>query len=309
MTTLRYATLAALLALPAAALADPSCAVFDSQTLRFAGTPQQQAACLVRGLHVWGRLDHKPTTLPGTLRVLVGEKVDISAARYRTWLQTQGIAEADIGGSLDERLARGNSDAADAPTAGYFVIHDTSTPNIGKAAFPADMDSASWSFNSLKHAIRGKPVVLPGCVKSADPENQPVAHVFINRLGESVSPVDFSIPWRATKFESKNDCHAKGLFLHTELIEPRRSDPLGHKGNDAVAPLPGFTEAQYRRLAIVYIAASIRKGSWMVPSFHATLDEGISDGHDDPQNFSIYDWAAARADVLRELEAGAATHS
>lgn len=302
MNYLSYILLAGVLALPANCRADPSCAAFDSKSLRFAGTPLQQASCLVRGLHEWGRLDRRPAPLPDTLQGLVGQKTDIRVADFRRFLHAQGIAEQDIGGSLDERLSRGNSDAPDAPEAGYFIIHDTSTPNVGAAAFPANMDQRDWSFNTLRHYVKGKPMVAPGCVKSSDPADQPGAHVFINRLGESVSPVDFMIPWRATKFESQNDCRAKGLFLHIELIEPRRSDPLGHHGNDALSPVPGFTEAQYRRLAIVYVGASLRKGSWLVPSFHATLDEGISDGHDDPQNFSLHAWAAELVRIIDETE-------
>ena len=297
----RIVLLATLFSLHRLAHADPSCAAFDSQTLRFAGSPVQQAACLVRGLHEWGRLDRKPVTLPSTLQALVGQKISLTPAEFRRFLHRQSIAEQDIGGSLDERLSHGNSDAADAPEAGYFIIHDTSTPNVGKAPFPANMDQRDWPFNTLRHYVKGRPSVAPGCVKSRDPDDQPGAHVFINRLGESVSPVDFIIPWRATKFESQNDCRAKGLFLHIELIQPRRTDPLVHGPNDALSPNPGFTDAQYRRLAIVYIAASLRKGSWLVPSFHATLDEGISDGHDDPQNFSLHAFAAALAQVMGEI--------
>ena len=283
--------------------ADPACAAFDSKTLLFAGSPQQQASCLVRAVHEWGRLERRPQQLPGPLAALVGARVDVSAAAYRRFLTAQGIAERDIGGALDAPLSRGNSNAADAPEAGYFVIHDTSTPNLGGQAFSALINSKGWAFNRLKSYMRGKPTVAPGCVKSADPGSQPDAHVFINRLGASVAPVDFAIPWRATKFESQNDCRAKGLFLHVELVQPRRTDRQAGRSNDALGPVPGFTEAQYRRLAIVYVAASVRKGSWLVPVFHATLDEGISDGHDDPQNFVLSQWSAALGRLLQDINA------
>jgi len=300
---LKSLLLAGLLALQQTCFADPSCAAFDAKAMQFAGTPLQQAACLVRGLHEHGLLDRKPTSIPVPLTTLVGEKIEIPVARYRAFLMAQGIAERDIGGSLDDQLSRGNSNAPDAPEAGYFVIHDTSTPNMGTADFPATMNDKSWSLNSLGRYVRGKPEQLPGCFKSTHPEDQPVAHAFVNRLGESVAPVDFAIPWRATQFEKLHDCRAKGLFLHVELIEPRRSDPKSAKGNDALSPVPAFTAGQYRRLAIIYVAASIRHGRWLVPSFHATLDEGISDGHDDPQGFSLTTWAAALGQVLREIGA------
>lgn len=38
---------------------------------------------------------------------------------------------------------------------------------------------------------------------------------------------DFSVPWRATKFENKVvGIPAKGLFVHAELIQPRKRDLL-----------------------------------------------------------------------------------
>lgn len=303
MLTLRLG-LPLLLILARTALAAPSCAPFDSAILRFAGSPVEQAACLLRGLHEQGLLDRHPISLPQALAEHVGQKVLFTKAQFRAYLAKQGIREQEIGGALDQGLSHGNSNAADAPEAGYLVIHDTSTPNLGAVpGFPAAMDSARWPFNRLASYVRSKPETAPGCVKSPDPGNQPVSHVVINRLGQSVAPVDFNTPWRATKFESQQDCRAKGLFLHVEMIQPRRDDRHFGGHNDFLAPTPGFTPAQYRRLAVVYAAASLRRGIWLVPSFHATLDEGISDGHDDPQHFVPSDWAAALTEVINAIDA------
>lgn len=52
-------------------------------------------------------------------------------------------------------------------------------------------------------------------------------------------------------------------------------------------PRPGLTQEQYYRLALLYIAASSRARAWLIPAFHAVLDQGIFDGHDDPQNFDL----------------------
>jgi hypothetical protein len=49
--------------------------------------------------------------------------------------------------------------------------------------------------------------------------------------------------------------------------------------------------AQSERLALLYVAAGRRGGSWMVPEFHAAIDEAISDAHDDPQNFDLTTFA------------------
>ena len=87
-----------------------------------------------------------------------------------------------------------------------------------------------------------------------------------------------------------------------ELVQPRKSDPAGGRGNDGVAPDPGFTPAQYERLALLYIAASVRKGSWLIPAFHAVLDTGYVNGHDDPQNFSLTAWSESIAHLINIME-------
>jgi hypothetical protein len=78
--------------------------------------------------------------------------------------------------------------------------------------------------------------------------------------------------------------------------------PGGGRGNDGLAPDPGFTPAQYDRLALLYIAASVRKGTWLIPAFHAVLDTGFANGHDDPQNFSLADWSASLSRLQAALQ-------
>ena len=106
-----------------------------------------------------------------------------------------------------------------------------------------------------------------------------------------------------TKFARDNlQESAKGLQLHVELVQPRRSDPDGKIGNDAIAPEPGFTESQLDRLALLYLAASVRRGEWLVPAFHADLDAGIPDAHDDPQNFDLKLWGKRLAVLLKDVK-------
>lgn len=57
--------------------------------------------------------------------------------------------------------------------------------------------------------------------------------------------------------------------------------------NDRIAPVPGFTPAQYRSLALLYVLASARAGMWLIPAFHANIDRGIPEAHDDPQHFDL----------------------
>lgn len=52
-----------------------------------------------------------------------------------------------------------------------------------------------------------------------------------------------------------------------------------------------FSDAELKRLALVYVAASLRRGQWLIPAFHAVIDSGFKDGHDDPQCFDLEKWA------------------
>src|SRR5262249_7268176 len=94
----------------------------------------------------------------------------------------------------------------------------------------------------------------------------------------------------------------KGLFLHHEMIEPRIKGAFKFA---AVGPTPGFTAAQIDRLAVCYLAASLRQGGFMIPAFHCVLDQGIADGHDDPQNFDLFQWAGSIERILSEVRAPA----
>ena len=69
--------------------------------------------------------------------------------------------------------------------------------------------------------------------------------------------------------------------------------------------MPGFTLQQYDKLALLYAMASARAGSWLIPAYHAAWDEGIADGHDDPQNFDL----AAFAGALTTLRAALTTQT
>lgn len=257
---------------------------FAVETLQFAGTPTAQAACLLRHVKPWGIVDAAPATLPPVLASLVGMPV---AADLRARLQALAALPGDVGGSLQMPLSHARDGAAAAPQAHYFVIHDTSSPWLADApTFPPD---DAPELNALQ--------------QFSGPNA--VAHVFVNRLGQTLLGHDFSEPWRATKFETQTiGVPAKGLFLHIELLQPRRRDPAGNVRNDAIAPTPGFTAAQYQKLALLYTAASARSGQWLIPAFHAALDEGMNDAHDDPQHFDLLAFAAALQALLQQLGGG-----
>src|SRR5262245_32347217 len=229
----------------------------------------QQAKCLLRKVKQYGHLGPVLTNLPAALESRIGRAIDITKAELQAYLFRGGLSESKIGGPLTNSV----SQTRKGEFARYFIIHDTSYPVYKQEQeIPGDINLSSWPGNDLDPILKA---------------SKKKAHAYINRVGDSATILDFKTPYRSTKFElASND--RKGLFLGVELIQPRRRDA---KGIDAHAPDPGFTDAQYDRLSLLYIAASVRRGEWLIPAFHAVLDTGIPDGHDDPQNFDLEHWA------------------
>jgi Fungal chitosanase of glycosyl hydrolase group 75 len=252
--------------------------IFSEANMQFAGTPAEQAASLLRKVKVVGNVDDAVAALPQVLTDTVGKPVSFTRSQLQAYLDLKGIVARDVGGSLD----KGVSVTSNGTKARYFVIHDTSD-ELEQNSFPVNINDASWPGNNLAKRTTSS------------------AHIFINRLGQSVTGHDYSQPWRATKRERKPIM--KGLFLHHENIQPRIKGSFRFA---AVGPQPGYTAAQLERLAVCYLAASLRAGNWLIPAFHCVLDLGISDGHDDPQNFDLFQWAAAVEKVSSEVRSAAA---
>lgn len=262
---------------------------FDVTTLQFEGSPVEQAKCLLRPVKPRGILGQKLRKLPGKLNKLIGKKVKLESADLNEYLNKPSIqADKSLGGALGEHLATEKLSDGTEMKALYFIIHDTSTPNYGSGDFPPDVNDKSWKFNNLDTHLRN-----------------PVAHVFVNRLGESITTTPFSEPVRkgfGTKFARDFlKSEAKGIQLHIELIQPRRGDLTWFTGNDGIAPSPGFTDKQYERLALLYICASFRRGTWLIPAYHCAVDAGIKDAHDDPQNFELEKFDDFLKRLLKEI--------
>lgn len=242
-------------------------AIAQDGRCNFSGAPQDQARCLLRPVKPYGKLGDRLTSLPEPLDTIVGKPVSISKELLRRYLIANGINEAELGGSLDRPLSRTKR----GKRARYFIIHDTSSPLYERnRSFPENINDEEWSGNRLSGYVRSKK-----------------AHAFINRAGQSATSVDFSKRKLTTKYERRNPGQG-GLFLGIELIQPRRKDS---GGIDAESPTPGFTEAQLDRLALIYMAASVRGGEWLIPAFHAVIDTGLRNAHDDPQDFDLDNWA------------------
>lgn len=263
---------------------------FDEKTLQFGGSPVEQAKCLLRPNKIYGVLGEELKDLPKPLGKLIGRKVSVSKEELRRFLAEKNLAESDLGGSLDEKLSTAKLPNGEEIQALYFIIHDTSSPYLKDEPFPPNFDTdKDWRGNNLKIWL-----------------NSPVAHIFVNRLGESLTTTPFNESVRkgfGTKFARdflKTD--AKGLQIHIELIQPRRREPAGSATNDAIAPVPGFTQAQYERLALLYICASVRREKWLIPAYHSAVDAGIKDAHDDPQNFELNRFADKLSEILKSLK-------
>ena len=259
---------------------------FDLDTLSFAGTPLEQARCLIAPVRNGGYLNERLEKLPPAFEDYIGTAKEIPKREtLRALLRERGL-EDTFGPNLEKPVSHGQDNDPIARSATYFVIHDTSSPNYGTKPWPEDIDNNA-SINNLQRYT---------CSNNIER-----AHTFINRSGQILNPHDYSVPWRATKFETAtNFGHAlRGLFLHNELVQPRKHQPGYRRRNDFKAPEPGFSLAQYDSLALLYVIASVRAGFWLIPAYHAVLDEGIYDKHDDPQNFDLN----AFADSLDRLRA------
>ncbi len=251
---------------------------FDRDTLTFAGTPLEQATCLLRKIELGAVRTSQP--LPPIIADLMA----------RTDPPSESMKQAALAAfpqPYRDYAALHAADPVSHTEAGlplqYFVIHDTSEPFYANDPFPKHLNR-DWKVNSFASYI-GK-----------DFAPEPVAHIFLNRVGQIWAGHEFAQPWRATKLESRVvGATARGRFVHIETVQPRRFLPGATSRGQTYGPKPGFTPEQYRMLAALYVYVSARAGRWLIPAQHNTIDAGIPEAHDDPQNFEMKRFA-------RELE-------
>jgi len=260
----------------------------------FTGTSLEQAKCLLRIVNPYREVGPQRTSLPGLLERLLAQPTDVKVSKESLllYLAAHGIQQEEIGGPLADPV----SQTSEGVSASYFIIHDTSDPTLARGTLfpPAGMDAAGWPGNSFSRYLN--PTDCAARRKNPHAQCFPVAHVFVNRAGQSATGHNFREGWRSTQFEGQS-IKRRGLFLSVENIQPRRKDK---SGIDAEAPNPGFTDAQLDRLALVYVAASVRRGQWLIPCFHGVIDLGVGD-HDDPQNFDLDRWTDRLNVLLQSL--------
>ena len=261
---------------------------FSPETLSFAGEPDRQAMCLMRSATSRRNLGPHLETLPAALATRVGQHTGLPEREALAALLGELGLVWDYAPFLWQPISRARDNDPDAPQARYLVIHDTSGPNFGRRPFPVNIDEHR-SINNLGRFRCG--------------DGWEIAHVIINRMGGMLLGHELSQPWRAMRFEraTRFGTDLRGLFLHVELVQPRRSQPGRGRANDALAPTPGFSDIQYDRLALIYTIASVRAGRWLIPAFHVAIDAGIRGGHDDPQNFDVEAFAASIERLAKAL--------
>ncbi len=248
---------------------------FGIDTLSFAGTPVEQAMCLMRGMDVTRNLGPTLQSLPDALASRVGANTGLPSREALSEFLSKADLEYSFAAYLWQPLSHAEDNNPDAPMARYFVIHDTSGPNYGHRGFPDDIN-VNPKINNLQNFVCS--------------DEWGKAHVVLSRTGAMLLDHELSTPWRETKFEQAAEFggELKGLFLHVEMIQPRRA---GAHGGDSRSPDPAFSPVQYDRLALLYTVASVRAGRWLIPAFHAALDADLPNGHDDPLNFSVESFA------------------
>jgi hypothetical protein len=259
---------------------------FDREKCQFMADKIEQAKFLLRPVLPLGIIGKQNLAkLPVFLdNALSGKTALPSVDSLKNYCKKNGIDVEHLGGNLDESIATNSKNVK----AKYLVIHDTSSPEIAGGKFSDEIDSPAWVYNQPQKVYQKKDT------------NKVLAHAFIGRTGISYSQIGFKKAWRATKFEKLLGADlAKGLFIHIELVQPRTN---GDKATFFyAAPSPGFTELQYKRLALMYLCASVRAKEWMIPTYHCVLDEGFPDGHDDPQNFSLDEFCKQIEKLVEKL--------
>ena len=254
---------------------------FDFGRQRYAGSDLQQARCLLPEFVGPQTLSVAPgpprRSLGEPLERLVGAEVSLDKRAVETVLVARGL------GALARGLDRPLSRTARGNPARYFVLHGTND-NVVTKPFPADDAPAMTRLGLTWEDGRTWRV-----------------HAWVNRPGAIRVTYDFGRrPTRSsTKFEAAHN-ELWGLFLHTELTQPRKA-PASAPKSDIYVPVPAFTQAQYRAAAVLYVVASVRAGRWLVPAYHVAVDQGIPGGHDDPQHFSLERFSASLDQILRHI--------
>jgi hypothetical protein len=193
--------------------AQPASHQFDYLRLKYSGGIKQECEILLKKPLRGGHVKAKKPKIDSVFLALISGEMLVNKQKFRDYLDSNTIIQADIGCNIDNGLSTIINPATNKrETAKYFILHDVSYSQDG-LIFPGNIDSISYRANQFSY-----------WTKIQKEKNVTLAHVFINRLGESKTYANFSHPCLTTKFEKpKYNKHfnLQGLFLGVELVQPR----------------------------------------------------------------------------------------
>lgn len=248
---------------------------FNKSREQFRGDKATQLNCLLRRVKIRGA-GADPQPIPAWLTNNVWEVPKVTADKLAAYLSERNLSQSvTVPGPQISR-----------PRLRYFVIHDTSSPEINGTNLPAEIDTPEYNRRLL-------------CCAFSSVRKK--VNLIIGRDGASRLTIDWGAPRpsAATKIEmNSRAASARPIFVHVENIQPR-AKPAGSWA--WIAPDPGLTPAQEERLALAYIVASVRAGRWLMPAYHFNIDAGLPDGHDDPQKMNLPGWTAQVEKIVGEI--------
>ena len=106
----------------------------DQTTLSFHGDGVEQARCLMRGMDETRNLGPQMAMMPALLADRVGNEAGLPTREALSTYLSKLDLEWDFALYLWLPISRANDNDPTAPMARYFVIHDTSGPNLGHHA-------------------------------------------------------------------------------------------------------------------------------------------------------------------------------
>ena len=155
----------------------------------------EQGKCLLSPVGKYASIGKPLQQLPAPWPALLGQQPRAipSASSFLAYLQSQGIAESEVGGKIDGKISANSL----GESARYFIIHDTSSllSKPPGAEFPGNINDAEWSAGQLKALVPKK-----------------IAHVFIGRTGQSATSVDLGRALLTTKFAKDRPQAPGGAF-------------------------------------------------------------------------------------------------
>src|SRR6185295_15344418 len=116
----------------------------------------EQARCLITPLRTGGYLNERLEKFSPALEEYIGNAKEMPKREaLRNLLRERGL-EDTFGPNLDKPVSHGQDNDPIARSATYFVIHDTSSPNLGSKAWPDDIDSNVKINNLQRYACSNK---------------------------------------------------------------------------------------------------------------------------------------------------------